>query len=62
MEDRKQNNSAWIVDEFTEWIDRAIRDIHELRFSAPDYEAIRLQNKESTLKIVKTKFEQLKCD
>lgn len=30
MEDHKQNNSAWIVDEFTEWIDKTIVSVNDL--------------------------------
>lgn len=62
MEDRKQNNSAWIVDEFTEWIDKAVAETHKLANTATKAENARLYEKECTLRMVKTKFEQLKYD
>lgn len=56
------NNATWIVDEFTEWIEKSVREVHNLRLNAPGHEGVRLQEKESTLRMVKTKLEQLKYD
>jgi len=63
-ENRKQNNSAWVVDEFTEWINKAVVSVNELCDKADAYssEYTRLLEKSRTLEMVKGKFEELKLE
>lgn len=56
------NNSTWIIGELSEWLEKSIREIHNLRFDAFGSEGVRLQEKESTLRMAKNKLEQLKND
>ena len=64
MEERKQNNSAWIVEEFTEWVDKAVDSVNDLCDKADVYssEYTRLLEKSRTLQMVKQKFEELKYE
>ena len=64
MDERKQNNSSWIVDEFTEWIDAAVASVKELCGKADVYssEYTRLLEKHRTLTMVQRKFEEFKFD
>ena len=64
MEDHKQNNSAWFVDEFTEWIDKTIVSVNDLCDKSDIYsrEYARLLEKSRTLQMVKQKFDELKFE
>jgi len=64
MDEHKQNNSSWIVDEFTEWIDKATKSVNGLCDNADVYssEYTRLLEKSRTLEMVRRKFEELKCE
>ena len=63
-EERKQNNSEWIVNEFTEWLDKAIASANDLCDNADVYsrEYNRWLEKSRTLEMVKRKFEELKFE
>ena len=60
--DRKMNNAIWIIDEFSEWLDKSILAISELKNKSIKTEYGRLSEKESTLRMVKKKLEQLKYE
>lgn len=59
---RKQNNSQWIVDEYTEWIDKAVQDVEKLYNDCNSSDKDRLYIKLNTLKMAKNHFDDLKFD
>lgn len=64
MDERKKNNSVWVVDEFSEWIEKAVVSVNDLCDSADVYsqEYARLLEKSRTLEMVKQKFDELKYE
>ena len=64
MNDRKQNNSEWVIDEFTEWVDKAIDSVNDLcdKSDVCSAEYTRLLEKSRTLQMVKGKLEELKFE
>lgn len=58
--EKKENNAQWLRDEFQEWIDSALLEVTKLKNTATKTEYDRLSEKESTLRMVKNKFEDLR--
>lgn len=61
-EDRKTNNSTWVVDEFTEWIDNSVKNVEQLYNECNSSDKERLYTKLMTFKMVKEHFDELKYD
>ena len=56
------NNSIWVIDEFTEWINEGIKSIEELANKTTGEEKIRLTEKLNTMIMVKGKLDELMYD
>ena len=59
-EDRKTNNSMWIVEEYTEWLDKAIESVKGLYDECNSTDKSRLYIKLTTLQMAKEHFDNLK--